>query len=88
MDHPTSYNQVPHASVPVAKPCKVDGPHLLGLDPGLLGVSGAVLQCSKYNGQEVDGHEACEHRNRLVAFQVIHMFNMCNVFHESKTKYL
>ena len=77
MDHPTSYNQVSHASVAVAKPCKVDGPHLLGLDPGLPGVSGAVLQCRKYNGQEVDGDEACEYRNRLVAFQVIHMFNMC-----------
>ena len=57
----TSEYQVPPASVPLAEPCKADDPHLLGLDPGLPGHSGAVLQCRQSGGQEVDGDEAGEY---------------------------
>ena len=62
--------QVPPASVPMAESYNVDDPHLLGLDPGLPGHSGAVLQCRQSGGQEVDGDEAEGGRNRFVAFQV------------------
>ena len=57
----TSEYQVPPASVPLAEPGQVDDPHLLGLDPGLPGHSGAVLQCRQSGGQEVDGDEAGEY---------------------------
>ena len=67
--------QVPPASVPMAKYCKVDDPHLLGLDPGLLGHSGAVLPCHQSGGQEVDGDEAGGDRNWFVAFQVKMMYS-------------
>ena len=50
--------KVPPASVSLAEPGKVDDPHLLGLDPGLPGLSGAVLPCRQSGGQEVDGDEA------------------------------
>ena len=45
----------------MAKYCKVDDPHLLGLDPGLPCISGAVLQCQQLGGQEKDEDEAEEH---------------------------
>ena len=70
----TSDRQEPSASVPLAEPGRVDDPHLLGLDPGLSGHSGAVLQCRQSGGQEVDGDEAGEHWNRSVAFQVKNFF--------------
>ena len=54
----------------MAKLNQVDDPHLLGLDPGLPGHSGAVFQCRQSGGQEVDGDEAGEHWDRFVAFQV------------------
>ena len=54
-------DQVPPASVPMAEPYPVDDPHLLGLDPGLPGHSGAVLQCRQSGGQEVDGDEVGEY---------------------------
>ena len=57
----TSEYQVPPASVPLAEPGQVADPHLLGLDPGLPGHSGALLQCRQSGGQEVDGDEAGEH---------------------------
>ena len=66
----TSEYQVPPASVPLAEPGQADDPHLLGLDPGLPGHSGAVLQCRQSGSQEVDGDEAEGGRNRFVAFQV------------------
>ena len=50
--------QVPPASIPLVEPGKADDPHLLGLDPGLPGHSGALLQCRQSGGQEVDGDEA------------------------------
>ena len=53
--------QVPPASLTLAKPSKFVNPHLLGLDPGLPGHSGAVLQCRQSGGQEVDGDEAGEY---------------------------
>ena len=53
--------KVPPASVPLVKPDHVDDPHLLGLDPGLPGHSGAVLQCRQSGGQDVDGDEAGEY---------------------------
>ena len=53
--------QVPTASVPLAEPGQADDPHLLGLDPGLPGHSGAVLRCRQSGGQEVDGDEAGEY---------------------------
>ena len=54
-------HQVPPASVPLAKPSKADDPHLLGLDPGLPGHSGALLRYRQSGGQEVDGDEAGEY---------------------------
>ena len=63
----TSDRQVPPASIPLAEPDHVADPHLLGLDPGLPGHSGAVLQCRQSGGQEVDGDEAGKYCNRLVA---------------------
>ena len=62
--------QVSQASEPLVEPSRLADPHLLGLDPGLPGHSGVMLQCRQSGGQEVDGDEAEEHRNRLVAFQV------------------
>ena len=53
-----SDHQVPPVSVPLAQPGKADDPYLLGLDPGLHGHCGAVLQCRQSGGQEVDGDEA------------------------------
>ena len=53
--------QVPPGGVPLAEPGQVDDPHLLGLDPGLPGHSGAVLQCRQSGGQEVDGDEDGQH---------------------------
>ena len=55
------YPQVPQTSVTLAEPAKADDPHLLGLDPGLPGHCGAVLQCRQSGGQEVDGDEAGEY---------------------------
>ena len=57
----TSDHQVPPASVTVAELGVVDGPHLLGLDPGLPGHSGDLFQCQQSGGQEVDGDEAGEY---------------------------
>ena len=54
----------------MAESYQVDDPHLLGLDPGLPDITCAVLQCRQPGGQEVDGDEAEEYRNRLVPFQV------------------
>ena len=53
--------QVPPASVPLAEPDHAADPHLLGLDPGLPCIGGAVLPYRKSDGPEVDGHEAGEY---------------------------
>ena len=45
----------------MAKLIKFDDPHLLGLDPGLPGHSGALLQHRQSGGQEVEGDEAGEY---------------------------
>ena len=66
----TSEYQVPPASVPLAEPCKADDSHLLGLDPGFLGVSGAQLQWHQPLGQEIHGHQTEDSGNRLVSSQV------------------
>ena len=59
--HLTPNLQVPPASVPLAESGQAIDPHLLGLDPGLPGHSGAMLQCRQSGGQEVDGDEAGEY---------------------------
>ena len=53
--------QVSQASEPLVEPSRLADPHLLGLDPGLPGHSGTVLQCRQSGGQEVDGDEAGEY---------------------------
>ena len=74
--------KVPPASVPMAKPNNVDDPHFLGLDLGLHCINGAVSQCHKSGGQEVDGDETGEYWNRFVALKVTYIhyifWNICS----------
>ena len=54
----------------MAEPGTAIDPHLLGLDPGLPGVSGAQLQWHQPLGQEIHGHQTEDSGNRLVSSQV------------------
>ena len=68
--NPLFFAKVPTEGVPLAEPGTVIDPHLLGLDPGLPGVSGAVLQWHQPLGQEIHGHQTENSGNRLVSSQV------------------
>ena len=69
-----SFAKVPTEGVPLAEPGEADDSHLLGLDPGLPGVSGAVLQWHQPLGQEIHGHQTENSGNRLVSSQVYVLF--------------
>ena len=64
------FAKVPTEGVPLVEPGAVIDPHLLGLDPGLPGVSGAQLQWHQPLGQEIHGHQTEDSGNRLVSSQV------------------
>ena len=69
--------QVSQASEPLVEPSRLADPHLLGLDPGLPGHSGVMLQCRQSGGQEVDGDGAGEYWDRLVSIKVSRMVHKC-----------